>query len=98
MSSADVIQAHAAEVQSDLQPADIAAREPVTLVLFGATGDLSSRKILPALFALWKGSYLPEQYAIVGVAFEQMTDDAFRTSARKAIQEHGRIKPTDDSE
>jgi glucose-6-phosphate 1-dehydrogenase len=98
MSSAEVIQAHAAEVQSDVQPTDIAARQPATLVLFGATGDLSSRKILPALFALWQGGYLPQQYAIVGVAFEQMTDDAFRDNARKAIQEHGRIKPADDKE
>ena len=53
------------------------------MVLFGATGDLSGRKILPALFALWQGKFLPEQIAIVGVAIEKYTDDQFRDLARK---------------
>ncbi len=63
------------------------------MVLFGATGDLSGRKILPALFALWKGKFLPPQMAIVGVAIEKLSDDQFREIAKKSINEHGRLKP-----
>ena len=40
--------------------------EPFTIVIFGATGDLAARKLLPALYALWHGRFLPEQFAIVG--------------------------------
>lgn len=75
-----------------------AAKEPLVLVLFGATGDLSGRKILPALFALWQGKFLPEKIAVVGVAIEKLSDDQFRDLARKAIGEHGRLKPASDDE
>jgi glucose-6-phosphate 1-dehydrogenase len=47
--------------------------EPVTLVIFGGTGDLARRKLLPALFRLWQHQLLPESFAIVGVAREQFT-------------------------
>ena len=57
---------------ADRSCAAAAAKEPLTLVLFGATGDLSGRKILPALFALWQGKFLPEKIAIVGVAIEKL--------------------------
>lgn len=68
------------------------------MILFGATGDLSGRKILPALFALWKGKFLPDRIVILGVAIEKLSDDQFRDLARKAITEHGRIKPANDDE
>ena len=50
------------------------------------------------LFALWQGKFLPEKIAIVGVAIEKYTDDQFRDLARKAIQDHGRLKPANDDE
>jgi glucose-6-phosphate 1-dehydrogenase len=75
-----------------------AAKEPLALVLFGATGDLSGRKILPALFALFQGGFLPEKIAIVGAAIEKLSEDQFRDLARKAVQEHGRLKPANDDE
>src|ERR1041385_49091 len=75
-----------------------AAKEPLSLVLFGATGDLSGRKILPALFALWQGKFLPTQIAVLGVAIDKLTDDQFRDLARKSINEHGRLKPANDDE
>src|SRR2546423_1311990 len=78
--------------------ASAAAKEPLVLVLFGATADLSGRKILPALFALWQGKFLAEKIAVVGVAIEKLGDDQFRDLARKAIQEHGRLKPASDDE
>lgn len=75
-----------------------AATEPLTVVLFGATGDLSGRKILPALFALWKAKFLPPRIAIVGVAIEKWSDDQFRDAARKSVNEHGRLKADSDDE
>src|SRR5262249_50081106 len=75
-----------------------AAKEPLVLILFGATGDLSGRKILPALFALWQGKFLREKIAIVGVAIEKYSDDQFRDLANKAVKEHGRLKPAADDE
>jgi glucose-6-phosphate 1-dehydrogenase len=60
--------------------------EPFTLVIFGATGDLASRKLLPALYSLWQGDFLPREFAIVGVGRSDKNDDAFRTDVRNAIR------------
>src|SRR5947209_3654207 len=99
MASPQVIRARpvAAKVPQERAVA-ASAQEPLAMVLFGATGDLAGRKILPALFALWRGNFLPKQMAIVGVAIEKLTDDQFRESAHKSINEHGRLKPADDDE
>src|SRR3974390_562606 len=63
--------------------------EPFTLVVLGVTGDLAARKILPALFSLWRGDYLPAQFAIVGVGRRDKDDAAFRDDVRRAIVEFG---------
>ncbi len=79
MPSTQIIRAHGpAAKPAEGLGVSAAAKEPLVMVLFGATGDLSGRKILPALFALWKGKFLPPQMAIVGVAIEKLTDDKFR--------------------
>jgi glucose-6-phosphate 1-dehydrogenase len=49
------------------------------LVIFGASGDLTFRKLIPAIFDLYLGKFLPEDFAVVGVARTHMTDDEFRT-------------------
>src|SRR5262245_12079247 len=64
--------------------------EPFTLVLFGATGDLASRKLLPALAGLCKNKYLPQSFAIVGTGRRQKTDSEFRDEARKDLAEFRR--------
>ncbi|MEV7612517.1 glucose-6-phosphate dehydrogenase [Streptomyces sp. NPDC089799] len=65
------------------------------VVLFGATGDLARRKLLPGLFHLAKAGLLPHRYRIVGTspAAEALDDAAFRAHARKAVAEFGRSKP-----
>jgi glucose-6-phosphate 1-dehydrogenase len=65
-------------------------KEPFAFVIFGATGDLSRRKLIPALYHLAALGYLPSKYAVVGTSRTQMTDDAFREMALGAVQEHGR--------
>ncbi len=57
------------------------------LVIFGATGDLARRKILPGLYRRWKEGQIPEGAAIIGAARSEMTRDAFRVQVREALEE-----------
>lgn len=57
------------------------------LLLFGATGDLSRRKLIPSLCALDADGLLPEKLAIIGTARSEMTDGEFRNMARAALEE-----------
>jgi glucose-6-phosphate 1-dehydrogenase len=61
--------------------------DPCTMVIFGAGGDLTKRKLVPALFHLRLGGFLPEDFRVVGVAREQFDDQSFRVAMRKAIAE-----------
>src|SRR3974390_225725 len=70
--------------------------EPVSIVLFGASGDLAKRKVIPAMFDLAQNNGLGERYVITGFARTPMSDDAFRTTlgeAAKTISEVGPIDP-----
>jgi len=60
--------------------------EPFTLVIFGATGDLAARKLLPALCALAENQYLPSTFAIVGIGRRAKSDEQFREEARKTVR------------
>src|SRR5437762_1628842 len=51
---------------------------PCILVIFGAAGDLTKRKLIPALYNLKKNNLLPDQFAVVGVARAEMNDEEFR--------------------
>ena len=52
--------------------------EGTTLVIFGASGDLTSRKILPAIASLWDQSQLPEEFSVIGVARSPLGNEGFR--------------------
>ncbi|MFC4454890.1 glucose-6-phosphate dehydrogenase [Deinococcus sonorensis] len=62
------------------------APEPATLVIFGVTGDLSRRKLLPAVFGLWQDGLLGSAFNIVGVGRQPMTDQEFRDYALEALK------------
>ena len=64
-----------------------------TLVIFGATGDLSRRKLLPALYNLAHEGALPERFNLIGISRRDISDDDFRGQAREAIQEFSRRQP-----
>jgi len=66
---------------------------PTTLVIFGATGDLARRKLLPALYNLAHEGALPERFNLIGVSRRAQSDDEFRTAAREAIQSFSRRTP-----
>jgi glucose-6-phosphate 1-dehydrogenase len=59
--------------------------EPFALVIFGATGDLAARKLLPALYGLWRGGFMPESFAVVGIGRRDKNDDSFREDTRKSL-------------
>jgi len=61
--------------------------DPTIIVIFGATGDLSRRKLLPALFHLYKKCLMPELFSIIGFSRGDLLDGEFREIARKSIDE-----------
>jgi glucose-6-phosphate 1-dehydrogenase len=69
---------------------------PTTLVIFGASGDLARRKLLPALYNLAHEGALPERFNLIGISRRELSDDEFRAQAREAITEFSRRKPSDD--
>jgi glucose-6-phosphate 1-dehydrogenase len=69
---------------------------PTTLVVFGATGDLSRRKLLPALYNLAHEGALPERFEVVGVARGDQPREDFREMARVAIERFSRRRPDRD--
>ncbi len=68
--------------------------DPGILVIFGASGDLTKRKLLPALFHLWQGNLLPQRFAIVGVARRPLGDE-FAADMRSGIVEFGGVDSSD---
>ena len=64
--------------------------EPCALVIFGASGDLTQRKIFPALYALAVRQLLPDRFGIIGVARTEQTTKQFVAAMKKAIKQHAR--------
>ena len=61
--------------------------EPCILVIFGARGDLTRRKLVPSLFRLWKDGLLSNQFVVIGNGRKEAGDDLFRTEMKKALLE-----------
>jgi glucose-6-phosphate 1-dehydrogenase len=68
---------------------------PTSLVMFGATGDLAKRKLLPALYNLAHDGALPERFHLVGVARREKSHEDFRAECEQAIRTFSRRKPDD---
>src|SRR4029078_11283107 len=66
------------------------------LVIFGASGDLTQRKLFPALYSLAFRHLLPRNFAVVGVARTEESDEDFSERMKAAVQEHGRDPFRDD--
>jgi glucose-6-phosphate 1-dehydrogenase len=64
--------------------------EPCAMVIFGASGDLTQRKLFPALYTLAVNRLLPAEFGVVAVARTPMSDEEFREKMRRAVEEHGR--------
>jgi glucose-6-phosphate 1-dehydrogenase len=70
--------------------------EPCAFVIFGASGDLTQRKLLPALYSLAYRRLLPAQFSLLGVAMTAESDNEFRDRMKSAVQEHARDPFRDD--
>ena len=64
--------------------------DPCALVVFGASGDLTKRKLLPALYSLAFRGLLPERFAVVGVARSEQTTRQFVSAMRQAVKQFAR--------
>lgn len=78
-------------------PHETARAQPCVITIFGATGDLTHRKLLPAIYNLTRDGLLPEGTAVVGFARRPKTDEEFRNEIREAIAKFSRTKPIDDA-
>lgn len=87
---------HASAVFGDF-PLDQKSLSPCILVIFGATGDLTARKLIPAIYQLSKGGMLPANFACVGFARRPKSHDDFRKEMREALGKFARTKPLDEN-
>jgi len=70
--------------------------DPCVMVIFGATGDLTSRKLVPALYNLAREGQLSSQFACIGFARRTKSNEEFREEMKKAVSDFSRIKPIDE--
>ncbi|MBI1259941.1 MAG: glucose-6-phosphate dehydrogenase, partial [Chloroflexi bacterium] len=64
--------------------------KPVKIVIFGAGGDLTQRKLMPALYNLYLDKLMPENFAIIGVDIKDLDDNGVREQIHKGIDEFSR--------
>ena len=69
--------------------------DPSVIVLFGATGDLAHRKVIPALYQLWRTNLLPHEFMLLAVGRRPYDDETFRAEILKALEDHSRVLPLD---
>jgi len=69
--------------------------DPSILVLFGATGDLAHRKVIPALYQLWRTNLLPHEFVLLAIGRRPYDDDAFRAEIRTSLAQFSRVLPLD---
>jgi len=69
--------------------------DPFLFVLFGATGDLSHRKVVPALYQLWRSNLLPHEFMLVAIGRRPYNDETFREEMLGALEEYCRVLPLD---
>jgi glucose-6-phosphate 1-dehydrogenase len=88
----------ATQTQNPLREGMVEERlpEPCTMVIFGASGDLTKRKLLPALYSLAKDRFLPSNFAVVGFARRPIGDEAFREQMKEGCQKYARKRPLDE--
>jgi len=72
------------------------APEPCAVVVFGASGDLAHRKLMPAFYNLALGAHLPGAFGVVGVAISDFDDEGFRKEMHEAVGKFSRIKPVQE--
>jgi glucose-6-phosphate 1-dehydrogenase len=72
--------------------------DPCVMVIFGASGDLTRRKLIPALYNLGKNHLLSQEFAVIGVAKDAMTTDDFRAKLKQDLQQFADVQIAADLE
>ncbi|HEX9155164.1 MAG TPA: glucose-6-phosphate dehydrogenase, partial [Nitrospira sp.] len=82
----------------DIKPTQeaLAPVEPCTLVIFGGSGDLARRRLIPALYNLLLDGLLPSNFAVLGLGRKTMTDEEFRATVREGVLAHSRQSLVED--
>ena len=70
--------------------------DPCTIVIFGASGDLTARKLIPALYHLFLDQQMPASFRVVGFARREKTNASWRQELRTALDQFSRTKPVDE--
>ena len=71
--------------------------DPCVLVLFGATGDLAHRKVVPALYHLWRTNLLPHEFVVLAIGRREYDDEALRAEYRTSLEKYSRVLPLDET-
>src|ERR671913_533005 len=88
----------AQEAQNPLRSSEVdRVIAPAAMIIFGVSGDLTSRKLMPALYDLAVGQPLPEGFSVVGVSRRDWTDEVFREKMREAVAASARTPVTEDA-
>jgi len=71
--------------------------DPCVVVVFGGTGDLSARKVVPALYQLWRTNLLPHEFVVLALGRRDQDDEGFRTEIRAGLERFSRVLPLDEA-
>jgi glucose-6-phosphate 1-dehydrogenase len=71
--------------------------DPCIVVLFGSTGDLAHRKVIPALYQLWRTNLLPIEFVLVAIGRRPYDNETFRQEIRGALEKYSRVLPLDEA-
>ncbi len=71
--------------------------DPCILLLFGATGDLAHRKVIPAMYHLWRTNLLPHEFIVLAIGRREYDDDTFRAELRASLEQYSRALPIDEA-
>jgi glucose-6-phosphate 1-dehydrogenase len=71
--------------------------DPSILVLFGSTGDLAHRKVLPALYQLWRTNLMPHEFVVLCLGRRPYTSETFRQEIRASLEKYSRLLPLDET-
>jgi glucose-6-phosphate 1-dehydrogenase len=70
---------------------------PCSIVIFGASGDLTARKLIPAFYHLCKDKQMPPDFRVIGFARREKTDESWRNELREDLNQFSRTRPVDDA-
>ena len=70
--------------------------EPTVFVIFGAAGDLSWHKLIPALYSMFVDHWLPEQFLIIGTGHRRLQEDEFRAHLKAGVEKYARRSMTEE--